>query len=149
MLPASGESGISGTIWGYQDGKNLEGGKIDLGKLGSPPSYQTFLSIFRMLCAKMCAQEIPVTIWNPTGNNISHPRPTRKHQQGTLYQKFSFISKKKYKPPPPPNLDPPPKKPLEQSAPPPYSSRVATHLVLRPRDKGPNPRPFSLGAWSA
>ena len=55
-------------------------------KLGSRPFDQIFPSILRMLCAKMCAQEIRATIPSPPDNSISHPEPTGKQQQGTLNQ---------------------------------------------------------------
>ena len=37
-------------------GGDLERGKIDVDKFGSPTSYQIFPSILRMRCAKMCAR---------------------------------------------------------------------------------------------
>ena len=39
----------------YQKGKVLEAEKIDVGRFGSPPSWQVFPSLLQMLCAKMCA----------------------------------------------------------------------------------------------
>ena len=36
--------------------------------------------------------EMTATIQSPPGNDISHPEPTRRHPQGTLYQQFPFIS---------------------------------------------------------
>ena len=92
--------------------------------VGSPPSYQMFSSILRTLCAKRCPQEIAVTIQNPPGNNISHPEPTRKQQQG-IYTRFSIISPED----PPPNLCPP-QKTLKLSPPPSVTAltRRATNL---------------------
>ena len=68
------------------EGKNFEGEKIDVNNLEALPRTNTFPSILRMRCAKMCAEELRVTIQSPPGNNISHPEPTRKQLQGTLYQ---------------------------------------------------------------
>ena len=61
----------------YWEGGILEGEKIDVDKFGSHPSYQMFPSSLRMLCAKMCAQEITATIQSPPGNNSNQAEPTR------------------------------------------------------------------------
>ena len=80
---------------------------MDVDKFGSPPSYQICPSILRMPCAKTCPQEI----------NISHPEPTRKRQQGTLYEDFPSFLRKSTKSPSP-SLGPP-KKNSPQITPPP------------------------------
>ena len=76
------------------------GERVDVDKFGSRPSYQISPSILRMLCAKMCAQEIAATIDSPQGNNMSHPKPTRKQQQGTLHQVFPSFLGRSANPPP-------------------------------------------------
>ena len=67
----------------------MRGENIDVGKFGSPASYQIFPSISKMLCAKMCAHEIIVThqaiasaTQSPLGNNSKGP-----------CTKLSFLSK--------------------------------------------------------
>ena len=98
-------------------GKNLEGKKFEAEKFGGPPSDEPLPSIPRMLCAQMCAQDIAVTIQNPPGNNISHPEPTEKQQQGTLYQIcLPFLRGSTN---PAPLIAPPPKKKTSHLSPPP------------------------------
>ena len=88
---------VGGLTKALPGGEILEVEKIVVDKFGSPPSHQTFPSIVRMLCAKMCAQEITVTIQSPPGNSISHPEPTGKQQQGTLYQILSSLLRRSFK----------------------------------------------------
>ena len=49
--------GVLWTMCSTIGGGNLAEDKIDVDKFGSPPSYQIFPSILRMLCARMCAPD--------------------------------------------------------------------------------------------
>ena len=60
---------------------------------------------------------LSATLQSPLGNNSSHPEPTRKQQQSTLYHIFPVFLRSSTKPPRPPNLGPSPQKTSNYSPP--------------------------------